>query len=83
MEKTIYTREYAIVLDLLKKARETAAITQIELAKKLGVTQSYVSKIERGDRRLDIVQLRNLCRIYGMTLHEFVGLLENEFSKRT
>src|SRR5690242_16046972 len=56
MEKTIYSREYAVVLRLLREAREKTGMTQVELAKKLKLTQSFVSKIERGDRRLDVVQ---------------------------
>jgi transcriptional regulator with XRE-family HTH domain len=80
MEKTIYSREYAVVLRLLREAREKASITQVELAKKLGLTQSFVSKIERGDRRLDVVQLRTLCRIFGLSLLDFVKALEAELA---
>jgi transcriptional regulator with XRE-family HTH domain len=82
MEKTIYSREYGVVLRLLREARTKAGITQVELAKKLRQTQSFVSKIERGDRRLDIVQLRTLCRIFGLTLVEFVERLEKELKSR-
>ncbi|HYV40074.1 MAG TPA: helix-turn-helix transcriptional regulator [Gemmataceae bacterium] len=80
MEKSIYTPEYAAVLRLLKQAREKAGITQVELAKKIEETQSYVSKVERGDLRLDIVQLRTLCRILGTTLPAFVQQLERELA---
>lgn len=82
MEKSIYTREYAAVLRLLREAREQAGITQVELAKKLRQSQSYVSKVERGDRRLDIVQLRTICQVLGLTLAEFVQRLERELAKR-
>jgi transcriptional regulator with XRE-family HTH domain len=78
MEKTIYSREYAVVLRLLREAREQAGITQVQLAKKLKLTQSFVSKIERGDRRLDVVQLRTLCRLFGISLLEFIKKLEAE-----
>jgi transcriptional regulator with XRE-family HTH domain len=78
MEKSIYTDVYAVVLRLLKDAREKAGITQVDLAKRLGQTQSFVSKIERGDRRLDIVQLRTLCQVYGITLADFVERMESE-----
>jgi len=82
MEKSIYTREYAALLRLLQQARKEAGITQVELAKKLRQTQSYVSKIERGDRRLDIVQLRTICQVLGLSLVEFVQRLERELAKR-
>jgi transcriptional regulator with XRE-family HTH domain len=76
MEKSIYSREYAVMLRLLKEAREKAGITQVDLARRLKQTQSFVSKIERGDRRIDIVQLRTVCMICGLSLPEFVKRLE-------
>ncbi len=82
MEKSIYTDVYAMVLRLLKEARERAGITQVDLAKRLELTQSFVSKIERGDRRLDIVQLRTLCQVYGMTLVDFAKRLEDEMKEK-
>lgn len=82
MEKSIYTREYAAVTRLLAQARETAGVTQVELAEKLGQSQSFVSKFERGDRRLDVVQLRTVCQVLGITLPEFVERLERELRPR-
>lgn len=82
MEKTIYTRDYAVVLRLIKEAREKSGITQVQLAKRLRLTQSYVSKIERGESRLDIVQLRTLCQTFGITLSDFVKRFEEEMSRR-
>ena len=83
MEKSIYTREYAVLLRLLKEARERVGLTQVQLAKTLKQSQSFVSKLERGDRRIDILQLRTLCQIYGMTLAAFVDLLEKELGTTT
>ncbi len=82
MEKTIYTRDYAIMLRLLKEARQQAGITQVEFARRLKQSQSFVSKIERGDRRIDVVQLRTICQIYGSTLSEFVQRLEIELDSQ-
>jgi len=81
MEKTIYSREYAVVLKLLRAARDKAGITQVELAKRLGLTQSFVSKIERGDRRLDIVQLRSVCSTLGISLVTFIKQFEAELTE--
>lgn len=78
MEKSIYTRDYEVLLRLLKQARERAGLTQVQLAKRLKLSQSFVSKVERGDRRLDVVQLRTICRHLGSTLAEFVTTLEEE-----
>lgn len=77
MEKSVYTREYQVVLELLAVARKTSGITQVELADRLGTTQSYVSKIERGELRLDILQLRAVCRALGTPLADFVSRLDS------
>jgi transcriptional regulator with XRE-family HTH domain len=78
MEKSIYTNEYAILLRLLKEARRKAGFTQIELAKKLNQSQSFVSKFERGDRRIDLVQLRTICQLCGVNLRDFIDQFERE-----
>lgn len=82
MEKTIGTREYKIVLRLLKKCRAEAGITQLALAAKLNQTQSFVSKVERGERRLDIVELRTFCRAIGVSLAEFVERFERRLTRK-
>ena len=81
MEKTIYTREYAAVLRLLKEARRKAGVTQVELARRLGLTQSQVSKLERGDTRIDVVQLRAMCAACGLSLLDFVKRLERHLTR--
>ena len=81
-QKSIYTDEYAAVLRLLKAARKKSGVTQIELAERLGQTQSFVSKVERGDRRLDIVQLRTILLEFGASLPDFVKQLESEIAKK-
>ncbi|MCE9564301.1 MAG: helix-turn-helix transcriptional regulator [Planctomycetes bacterium] len=76
MDKTIHTRENRVIVALLKEAREAANLTQIELAKLLKQSQSFVSKMEAGERRLDLVQLRTVCSALGITLPEFVERFE-------
>jgi transcriptional regulator with XRE-family HTH domain len=82
MDKTISTRDYAVFLQLLRKKREEAGITQIELAALLGQTQSAISKFERGERRVDILQLRTIISHYGITLPEFVLEFEKQVTKK-
>lgn len=81
MEKSIYTREHASVTQLLRAARKRSGLTQVELAERLGLTQSHLSKIERGEARIDIVQLRTYCHKVGTTLGEFVADLERAISR--
>ena len=82
MEKTIYTREYEAIVRQLRESRKKAGITQVELAERLGLTQSMVSKIERGDRRLDIIELRTACHAIGISLMDFVVSLEKKLGNR-
>lgn len=82
MDKSIYTREYETVLRVLRAARKTAGVTQVALAASIEETQSYVSKIERGELRLDIVQLRTFCQALGVSLVEFVRRFERALKQR-
>lgn len=59
-------------LAFLKKTRRDAGVTQEQLAKKLKATQSFLSKVERGERRLDFIELRKWLRALGVPLLEFV-----------
>lgn len=63
--KSIYSREYEAVISALVDARKAAEVTQVQLAEKLGKPQSYVSKIENRERRLDIVEFFHICRAIG------------------
>ena len=68
-------------LSAAARKREAAGLTQVEMAERLDETQSYVSKCERGDRRVDLVQLRRFCRAMGLSLSEFVGEFERQTGK--
>lgn len=72
MEKSIYSKDYKLLLDLLRAAREKSGFTQIDVASKLGASQSFVSKCERGERRLDVVELRSWCVALGIPFHVFL-----------
>lgn len=76
MEKSIHSAGYAVFLKVLKRAREDAGLTQTQLAQRLGETQTFVSKCERGERRVDVVELRTFCQAFGVSLKQFVAVLE-------
>ncbi len=72
MPKTIYRPEHTALRDLLKTYRQAAGLTQVECSKALNRPQSFMSDVEKGTRRLDIVQLRDLCAVLGVSLSELV-----------
>jgi transcriptional regulator with XRE-family HTH domain len=80
MEKTIYTREYGVMLRVLRDTREQVPLTQIELASKLNVTQVFVSKCEGGQRRLDLIELRAWCAAMGVSTSDFLKEVEVEIA---
>lgn len=76
MEKSVSSDEYALFLKHLKDARKKAGLTQVRLAELLGETQSFVSKCERGERRLDIVEVRAFCKALGVPFPFFTTQLD-------
>jgi transcriptional regulator with XRE-family HTH domain len=59
------------LLQLLRQAREEAGLVQVDLARKLGRNQGFVSKYELGDRRLDLLDLAEICDALGISFIEF------------
>jgi transcriptional regulator with XRE-family HTH domain len=65
---------------LLRDLRERAKLRQVDVAERLGKPQSFVAKYEAGERRLDIIDTREICVALGVSLVEFSKLLERELS---
>lgn len=74
--KTIYKAEYADLLILLRQKRLDAGVTQVGLCRSLGVPDSFIGKVERGERRLDVIELQAICRILGIKLQDFMDELD-------
>ena len=72
MVDTIRRKEYADFIGKLRKARLEAGLRQIDVAKKLKRTQSYVSRVEVGEQRLDILELQKFAKLYGKPLDYFI-----------
>src|SRR3546814_7855824 len=77
MPKTLYSAEAAVLRRRLRAAREEVGITQAALSEALGRKQSFISDIERGVRRLDTVELWQLCNALGLDLTEFVAQFQD------
>lgn len=78
--KSIHKPEYQALLELLVEIRGKAGLKQAELAELLDRSQSYVSDVERGGRRLDLLQLRDYCRACDQDLVAFVRRFEKAIS---
>ncbi|MEA3464304.1 MAG: helix-turn-helix transcriptional regulator, partial [Patescibacteria group bacterium] len=63
MSSNLYTKEHQAIIEKLKQARHETGLDQIAVAKKLGKTQSYISKIESGQRKVEVLQLKKFARI--------------------
>ena len=72
MTKSLYSNEHKKLVEQLKKARKEIGLDQKDVAKLLGKTQSFVSKIETGQRRIDVVQLRDFAKIYNKKISFFI-----------
>ncbi|MBD2415319.1 hypothetical protein FACHB389_17755 [Nostoc calcicola FACHB-389] len=84
MGGSIYSVRYQAFLKRLRQAREEANLTQVEVAKKLNQPQSYVSRCESGERRVDVVELTDFAMIYKKPLDFFVNFqFEPESSSDT
>lgn len=76
MSKAIYRPEHAIFLTELKRMRVKAGLTQAQCSAALGRPQSFMSDVERGIRRLDTIQLRDLCKVLNTDLLSFISCFE-------
>jgi transcriptional regulator with XRE-family HTH domain len=72
MKKSIHTKEHADFTERLRSARLEKGLTQVQVAKKLKRPQSYISNIESGQQRVDIVELQVFAKMYGKDISYFV-----------
>ena len=76
MEKSVHSANQKKLQRLLRGLREAKELRQEDVAEALEVPQSFVSKIESGERRLDILELREVCEVLGISLAKFCKQLE-------
>ena len=78
MQKSRYTQQYQQMLKTLRRVRKRAGFTQIEAAAAFDAHASFISKCETGERRIDVVELAEFCRLYGVSLADFLAEAELE-----
>ena len=76
MTKSVFSEKYDRFRLLLVEARKSSGLTQVQLADKLFKPQSFVSKYERGERRLDVVEFFDVAAALGIDAFEFLRKLE-------
>ena len=76
MEKSIYSEEYQRLCTVLRSLRREAGLTQVQVAAALGVPQSFVSKYESGERRLDVIELGHVAEALGVMIRDVLKRLE-------
>ena len=72
MASSVHTARYKRFLEKLREARIDAGLTQVEAAEALGVHQSWLSKSETGERRIDVIELERLAALYGKRMRFFL-----------
>ena len=72
MDKGIYSTDHAQLVARLRQARQKAALSQAQVAKFMGRSQSYISKIESGQRQIKLTQLREFAKIYQTDIGSFI-----------
>ena len=72
----MYTYQYRRFRALLTEARKTAGLTQVELSAQLERPQSFVSKVERGERRLDVIEFLEMARVLRLDVVAFLHQLD-------
>lgn len=77
VDKSIYSQRQIRLQQVLRNIRIEAGLRQVDLASLLGQPQSFVSKYEIGERRLDVLELEQVCNCCGVTLIDFVMRLNH------
>ena len=77
MVASFHSNNYGVFRELLIKARKNAQLTQAEVAKELKVPQSFVSKYESGERRLDFTEFMKIADLLKVDIPSFVDSYKN------
>ena len=78
MDKSIHSHLYHQVIGRLRSKREMGGVTQAQLAELLNVNQAFVSKVETCERRLDIIELHQICKVLNISFVDFITEVDRE-----
>jgi transcriptional regulator with XRE-family HTH domain len=74
------TRQHRAIQSVLRALRQEKGVTQVGLAELLGRPQSYISKVELGERKADLPELEEICRALGTNIETLVRRYKRELS---
>lgn len=78
MQKSQHTKKYRRLLEALREARLRAGMKQTDVSEKLSSYSTFITKVEAGERRIDVIELAELCHLYGIKLQSFLKSLQIE-----
>lgn len=78
MDKSIHSHLYHQVIGRLRSKREMGGVTQAQLAELLNVNQAFVSKVETCERRLDIIELHQICKVLNISFVDFIAEVDRD-----
>lgn len=81
-KKRIHNLHYGVFRAKLKEARKRANLNQVDAAKALDQPQTFISKVERGERRLDVIDLIDFLKAYGVKPSDFINDLCHDLGSR-
>jgi transcriptional regulator with XRE-family HTH domain len=73
MKRSLHSKEYKDFTERIRTARLESGLTQVQVAKKLKRPQSYISNIESGQQRVDVVELQKFAKMYGKDIAYFIN----------
>lgn len=82
MTRSIFTAKYKHLCDLLMQARESQGLTQAQVAERLNRPQSFVSKYENGERRLDVIEFLEVAAALGVEAESLLTIVQGKSERR-
>lgn len=83
MPKSINRSEYDVLRAMLREKRTASGLTQVDVSLRMARSQSFVSDVERGVRRVDVLELHDLCKLFGIPLTTFCAEFERRIAAPT